>query len=113
MTTATIDINGPVLCVTVKGHANAPRTERDNDIVCAAVSVLSQTLLECMIREHDAGALKGFKYRAVSGEVELSAVIRNLHAERVKTAIRTVATGFILLSNTYPDNVRLIMPQAF
>jgi uncharacterized protein YsxB (DUF464 family) len=109
MTTATIRANGPEISVTVKGHAGAPRTEHDNDIVCAAVSVLSQTLLECMIREQDAGALDGFKYRAVSGDIEVNAIPRELHTERVKTAVRTVATGFILLSKAYPDNVRVVM----
>ena len=84
--------------VKISGHANyAPPGK---DIVCAAVSVLSQTLIESLERLTD----DTITYNIKPGTVDIN--YRNL-SERGKLLLDSFFVGVRMIAAEYPDNVKL------
>ena len=84
--------------ITVKGHAGY--AERGNDIICAGVSTLIQTLIKSI---EDLTADK-IDYTVTSGNVILK--YGDL-SELSQVLISSFFIGCELIANTYPDYVRL------
>lgn len=91
--------------IRIKGHAGY---SSGNDIVCAAVSVLSFTLMQTLEKERKAGNLKFLKYDYRSGFVSVEALPSRRFKGRFKAILSTIVSGFELLADRYPDNVKLI-----
>lgn len=89
----------------VTGHAGYNRN--GPDIVCSACSMLSCTLLQCMMEQEAAGGLREFHQSARGASVYLSVAAQPSAQARVEAAFHTIISGFALLARDYPDHVRL------
>lgn len=93
MTKIQDDLEGMKIKITMSGHAGYAK---ENDVVCAAESILMYTLLE---------SLKGAEYRSdeKNAFVEITAP-RN----RENILIwKTIKRGYRLLEKEYPQNVKI------
>lgn len=94
--------------IKISGHAEKVN-DGEGNLLCAAVSTLSQTLLQCMID------LKS------KGEVEMSYEMGdgylNIHlrykSERVRGYLEAIETGFLLLQNSYEKNIFVVSETTF
>ncbi|MDD3747288.1 MAG: ribosomal-processing cysteine protease Prp [Anaerostipes sp.] len=85
--------------VTVSGHANyAPRGQ---DIVCAAVSTLALALIKSIENLTE----DKIQYSISSGMVDIE--YKNL-SEKSKTLVDSFFVGVSMVSNDYPNHVRMI-----
>lgn len=93
-----IEISITDRAVNISGHAGYAPPEKD--IVCAAVSVLSQTLIESLERLTD----DTITYNIKPGTVDIN--YRNL-SERGKLLLDSFFVGVRMIAAEYPDNVKL------
>ncbi len=101
-------VNGYIR-VKIKGHAGYGKANglpEGQDIVCAAVSILGQTLAQYLMDlEVDRAAV--IYQRAIKpGEIDLRAMVNNQKAEEAKQAAEVIKRGFDLLADRYPEYVR-------
>lgn len=97
MTTARLYKDGNDYVADISGHAGY--SVDGPDIVCAACSTLTYTLLQsCFSASCD------FDYRTDDGSFFIC--VRN-GGDRVATIFDTISQGFALLASKYPDNVAL------
>ncbi len=83
----------------VTGHADyAPRGE---DIVCAAVSVLTQTALLGLLRY----AVHPVQYKMKSGRLSLQ--LEKEPTDVTDTILETMAMGLEEIARNYPDRVQI------
>jgi len=82
----------------ILGHAGYGAAGRD--IVCAAVSMLAATLLQCLRDREAEGALEWLDAESEDGRVEARC---RSDDPAVKTLYHTILTGFRLLENQYPE----------
>lgn len=79
-----------------------------NDIVCAAVSVLAQTLAQKLWEMEAEGRLRHFSISSVvprSGEIRASAEPGEKDRETLDIITDTIMTGFQMLALSFPENV--------
>ena len=105
MTTAEFRQVGERFDAKVTGHAGYNRN--GPDIVCSACSMLSCTLLQCMMEEEAAGGLSEFHQSARDASVYLLAAAQPSAQARVEATFHTIISGFALLARDYPEHVRL------
>ena len=95
--------DGPVL-IEVSGHAGCG--VKGTDIVCAAASVLTHTLLVSVHRS--TGSVREFKDSEGNLSVTFDCPGRNDPGrETLRSMIEFFFTGMAELASQYPDNVRL------
>ena len=85
--------------VTIEGHANY--AEPGKDIVCAAVSALTQTFIES-VEELTADKIK---YTITEGKAVIA--FRNL-SEKAQTLLNSFFIGLKMIANEYPANVQIL-----
>lgn len=91
------------------GHANAKR-ENGNDLVCAAISILAQSLAQATCEELARGNLAKIttiKQDERDGALSIDATATEAGFQHVLGAFSAIASGCALLSDKYPDNVTL------
>lgn len=91
MTNITIKEEKDKVIIDLIGHAGY---NPGNDVVCAAISILTYTLLNEL-----ANSKVPFKHKVSPGKV-------HIETKRIP-AIRTVITGWRLLEEAYPEHVKL------
>ena len=106
MTTVDRLDNGRRHVLKVTGHAGYAQ-EGEPDIVCAAISALSCTLLQCLADEEARGGLTVFSYTQEGGNVEVDALATHGAAARVAVMFEMARTGFAMLADTYPAHVTI------
>lgn len=95
MTTVTyFDMNDEI-SIEISGHAGYGK--KGEDIVCSAISMLSQTLIAYLDVDHEK-----FSYSLKDGYVWAYAKGIN-----VRVAFNVIMTGFYLLEKNYPDHITL------
>lgn len=82
--------------VTVSGHANY--AENGKDIVCAAVSTLTQTLIASI----EVLTADKIKYNISTGFVEIK---HGILSEKAQFLMESFFIGCHMIAETYPDNV--------
>jgi len=75
------------------------------DIVCAAVSMLGQTLLQCLIDAESRGDLKTLRHSRGDGALSAAALPVPAAREPVRVMFETVLTGLEMLAGRYPECV--------
>ena len=85
--------------IKISGHANY--AEKGRDIVCAAVTALTETLIKSITDLTD----DNIEYDIKPGWVDIKH--RDL-SERSKTLIDSFFIGVCLAANMFPDNVRIV-----
>lgn len=91
--------------VSVEGHAGFGRW--GSDIVCAAVSAITYTLINTLKCAEDDGCLYIRTESVSDGSVYLEVEPYDFAREKVDTIIETCMTGFSLLEDEYPDYIRI------
>lgn len=104
MTTVQIQDEGAKVIIDITGHAGF---YSGNDIVCAAVSSLSYTLMQRIRDMDDYGAFNSVTIQRDSGEVHIIALVKKDYRSEFDITLVTVLTGFELLRQKYPNNVFL------
>ncbi|HNW87270.1 MAG TPA: ribosomal-processing cysteine protease Prp [Candidatus Limiplasma sp.] len=92
---------------TFSGHANAPRTG-GNDLVCAAASMLAQTLMQGVMDESKRGNIQSVKHNCMNerdGAVSVEIVATDEGFPQVLGLFSGIASGCAMLANQYPDSV--------
>lgn len=92
----------PKASLTIEGHSLAPRVS-DHDLCCAAVSMLSCTIMQ---RIHDL-ALNSKAIYSSDAYVHIEFAPLGKNGRRGMEALNTVITGFKLLGEKYPDNIKI------
>lgn len=85
--------------ITVKGHANYE--EIGKDIVCASVSILTQTLIKS-IEDLTADVIQ---YGISPGSVDIN--FKTL-SDETKTLIKSFFVGVKAIAEAYPENVKVL-----
>lgn len=104
MTTVKVQENGGRITINITGHAGFSDS---NDIVCAAVSALSYTLMQRIQDMDNFNAFDRMCCDFKDGAVHVDAIPHKAYEEELYTTVRTILTGFELLNNRYPNNVFL------
>ena len=89
--------------VTIRGHAKS--AEKGEDLVCAAVSALVNTLRCNAFQLQDAGAAWIDSYRLAEVDAEFRLVPRARYKHIVRMVQDAVCLGFDFLGSEYPDYV--------
>lgn len=105
MTTAVFTNHDNDYSINITGHAGYNST--GSDIVCAACSVLTCTLMQCALSEEANGNLKELCTAEYSGDVQLRFTPSDHALERIAAMVDTIINGFAMLAHEYPQNVRL------
>lgn len=103
--------NVPGYChVQIKGHAGfgfQHHLPEGNDIVCAAVSMLGQTIAQRIIQMSEEGKL-GIKELTVKDAlIDIKVIPKAVHSDELDITIKTIETGFKLLAKAHPSYVNL------
>lgn len=84
------------------GHADY--SVHGDDIVCAGVSAITYTLLGYLLNSGDA---QDIQHQTESGDCFITC-----HGgEKAEVAFDMAVTGYLMVANTYPDNVTISMPR--
>jgi uncharacterized protein YsxB (DUF464 family) len=89
--------------ISVKGHARSG--EPGKDLVCSAVSILVHTMAHNLLVYEKAGACTDVYVRLEKGDAEFSFSIVKEQEDYVEISLTSVATGFFLLADDYPEFV--------
>lgn len=104
MTKITYSYNGKKFDFSAVGHAGFGKP----DIVCAAISTLCCTLLQCMQYMEEAGQLVSFGWGGGSGDFVLDCEIQEHSVFEAGNYIHMALTGFEMLAKEYPEHVKII-----
>lgn len=91
------------LLIAVEGHSGF--SESGSDIVCAGVSALTYTLLNCMLDEEAAGNIKLIRNIVRDGYIHLEIECFDFSMERIKGMFDACVTGLLMLEENYPEFV--------
>ncbi len=89
--------------ITIEGHACYGK--KGEDIVCAGVSALVCTLINCLRDEESAGRVKLLRDVVRDGFVALEVEYFDFAKERTQAITETVLSGLYMLSEEYPQCV--------
>lgn len=95
--------------VKIKGHAGYGADKglpEGHDIVCAAVSILGQTLTQYFMDLEQEGKAIIHQKEVEPGQIYLSALVKNQEAEAARQAVKVIMRGFDLLADCHPEHVR-------
>lgn len=93
------------MLLTIEGHSGyAPK---GSDIVCAAVSSLALTLVNCLRDEECRGRLKLIRDITRDGYLSIEINLFDFSRIRIEAIIETVLSGFYMLSEEYPNYIRI------
>ena len=103
MTRITYLWNGRDLDFAAVGHAEYGKP----DIVCASVSTLCCTLLQCMQTLEEQGKLARYGWGGGSGDFVLDATVRPRARDEADAYVRMALTGLRMLAEQYPKHVQV------
>lgn len=92
--------------IVVDGHASESHTA-DGNVVCAAVSMLVQTLAQNIIDEEIKKTVYDVDINFNDGHAEINFVAKNHYSAKIYTVFSTIYRGFQLLQNNYPQIVHI------
>ena len=102
MTEARFDYNGDIRKVEITGHANYD--EKDKDIVCAGISMLSQTYMYFIQDLEPKGKAVMISLLMSDGNFFMCSRAKSPEAE---AAFEMLRSGLSALADTYPDNLKV------
>ena len=108
MTSITYSWDGKILDFSAVGHAEYGKP----DIVCASVSTLCCTLLQCMQMLEEQGKLVRYGWGGGSGDFVLDAEVQPYAVDEAGAYIRMALTGLEMLSEQYPKHVKISEKKA-
>lgn len=103
MTKITIEKSPLGRNIKIRGHAGSCSSPK-NSIICAAVSMLVQTLAQNICDAEDEGIADIIDVTLKSGEADISYIT---DSDSVNIAADGICRGFELLADSYPEAVAL------
>lgn len=97
--------DGNGIDIRVLGHAGYGNA--GNDIVCAAASILSATLVQCLDEMDERGELRRYDKEIAPGCVKIRAEPEDGAGRRIDALTETIMTGYLLLENQYGKYVHV------
>ena len=97
-----------VISFTAIGHAGNIE-DIESRLVCSAVSILIQTFMQCGLELASKGLLKSFSAVAASGNTSINISYDEKHENSYKNLERVIMTGLLLLQNSFPDKINLVV----
>ncbi len=101
MTTVTVEKSTLGRKITVDGHTS-DRACREGNIVCAAVSMLVQTIAQNVYDAEDTGNADIIDVTLKAGDSCISYIADD---DSLNVAVDGICKGFLLLAENYPDKV--------
>ena len=92
------------LFLTIEGHSGFGKN--GEDIVCAGISTLAYTLLNCMLDEESSGNIKLIRNIVRDGYICLEIEYFDFSKARIKGAIDACITGLLMLEESYPQYIK-------
>lgn len=92
------------LFITIEGHS--AYAQSGSDIVCAGISTLAYTLLNCMLDEESSGNVKLIRNIVRDGFMHLEIEYFDFSKNRVQGIFDTCIKGLLMLEDSYPKHVR-------
>ncbi len=92
------------LIICVEGHTGF--AQRGDDIVCAAISALAFTFMNCLLNEEAADNIKFIRKIVRDGYMYFEFKVYDFSKERVSGIVDALVTGFIMLEENYPQYVK-------
>ncbi|MCH5325526.1 MAG: ribosomal-processing cysteine protease Prp [Eubacterium sp.] len=90
--------------ISVVGHADRAGDMTKGNLICAALSILTQTMAENLLAAEDEGRADIITLDLKSGEADMEYITDD---ESVNSAFDAGVTGFALLAERYPETVSL------
>ncbi len=94
------------MIISVEGHADYSKSGKD--IVCAGISTLAYTLLNCLLDEEASNNIKFIKKIIRDGYMYMEIKIYDFSDVKIKGIINAILTGFLMLEESYPENIRVV-----
>lgn len=91
--------------ITIDGHAEKVN-EGEGNILCAAISMISQTFLQCMMDEEEKGRAK-CKHIEKSGYLRVICEYKRTNS-CIKGQIIMLETGLLMLKQKYEKNIDMV-----
>ena len=92
-----ITFNNSKRTLTVEGHANY--AENGKDIVCSAISALTDTLIKTALREP-------INLKEKDGYKQIKYSVKSKYEQNISIVLFTILNGYEGVANTYPDYVK-------
>lgn len=105
MTVIQFTDRGGILRLRADGHAGWDGS--GHDLVCASESILAYTLLQNLQEAESRGWLKELQTDVWPGGIIAQAAPRRGYRSAVSSIYRTILIGYRLLSENYPEYVRV------
>lgn len=102
MTQARFDYNGDIRKVEITGHADY--ADKGHDIVCAGISMLSQSYMYFIKDLEEKGKAMIISLLISDGNFFMCNQVKSPEAE---AAFEMMRRGMMALSDTYPDNLKI------
>lgn len=103
--------NVPGYChVQIKGHAGYGfnhHLPEGNDIVCAAISMLGQTVAQRILQMSEEGKIGIKELTMKEALIDIKVVPKAIHRNELDITIKTIAAGFELLAKAHPTYINL------
>ncbi len=90
--------------LTVEGHSGFAKA--GEDVVCAGVSTIAYTLLNCVMDEESHERLKLIRNIVRDGYICLEIESFDFAKERISGIIDACITGFLMLAENYPQYIK-------
>ena len=91
----------------IDGHAGGERNPEGHDLVCAAVSTLAYALAATMEEQNRYGKLRELMHEEKEGYSYLRAAAKTEEWGQVMARFETVVDGLRLVSEQYPECLKL------
>lgn len=98
-----ITFNNSKRTVTVEGHANYD--EHGKDIVCSAVSTLTDTLIKTLQGYENTALRKPVQVKERDGYKQIKYSIKTEYEKTIAVILLTIFNGYEGIANIYPDYV--------
>lgn len=93
------------LLIIINGHSSFG--EKGNDIVCAGISTIAYTFLNCFLDEEASGNVKLTRNIIRDGYLCLEIELFDFSREREKGIFDACITGLHMLEEAYPQYIRI------
>lgn len=91
--------------ISITGHSGYG--EKGSDIVCAAVSMLTFTLINAIFTEEEKGNVSAKSIRYGQGNAKIALLIAKGKGAELRAVISAIKGGFELLANSYSQYVQI------
>ena len=100
-----IEFNNAKRTLTVQGHANYD--EYGKDIVCSAISTLTDTLYKTLKAYEGIGLREPVRYIEKEGYKKIKYSVKPNYESNISTVVFTILNGYKGVAKVYPDYVKL------